>query len=211
MLKKLSTASLFALSALLFAGACNSAETSPPAIPTGPVSISSKDSLFQEERFDSTRRYGPLCLLFEGEPLLSIGQNKSELPEGLHYNLDPNGLYTNLAPQIWDYYSTYYIVEQSKGSLNGVLHFSTDSAGRIFSLTLNWIFDIEEWNESTKQETLETLAKIYPCLDNQLDFENNRRVLIESKDYIEKFGLIPPDEIESSFYTWRLTYVVELK
>ncbi len=170
-----------------------------------------KDSLLQVLNFDTTKVYEPICLNLKGKPVVSLGQKRENLSDEFHYNLDPNGKYTDFAPKIWDYYSTYYVVEQTEGSLNGMLHFSTDNNGRIFTVGVNWLFDIYEMTEAAEQEILTTLSKLYPCLNNQLDFENRREVIIESKDYLQTFRLISPEEFDNSFKNWRLSYAVEIK
>jgi len=175
-----------------------------------------KDSLFKVLNFDTTKVYEPICLYFKGKyfkgkPLLSLGQKKESLSDKFYYNLDPNGMYRDFAPEIWDYYSTFYFISQTQGSLNGMLHFSTDNSGRIFTIQINWLFDVYEMTETAQKEVLRTLSKIFPCLENQLDFQNNREITIDSKDYRQTFILNHPDEVESSFKNWRLSYVVTMK
>jgi hypothetical protein len=172
------------------------------------------DSIFQNENFDPTKVYSnPICLLYLGKPLLTIGQNIARLDTSLSFRPDPNLKYQEYYPIITDFISVdeYYTVKQSTGSLNGIIYFSADKSGRVFSISGSWLFDIDMTNE-TKQEALQTIkTKFFPCLLESLDFESKRKVAIRNMDFMETFDLVPPDNSKSGFGKWSINYEVKLR
>ncbi len=176
--------------------------------------LSQLDSIFNSENFDTTKLYPESCCLqYKGKPLLTIGQNVNQLDTSLSFRPDPNGSFDKHSKIITDYLSLddFYSAKVSTGSIDGIIFFSADKKGRIFSLSCSWTLNAE-LVDTSGMETIHILKKFFPCLP--LDFKGKRVFELTHKDFIEKFNLYPsPDSADADLGHnphWSLRYSVKL-
>lgn len=160
--------------------------------------LSQLDSIFHSENFDTAKIYSePCCLQYKGRPLLTIGQNVSQLDSSLSFRPDPNGTYEKHSNVITDYLSVddFYSTKVSTGSIDGIIFFSADKKGKIFGLSCNWTLNAD-LVDTSGMETIDILNKFFPCL--QSDFKGKKTFELKHKDFIEKFILYPrPDSVNT--------------
>jgi hypothetical protein len=176
--------------------------------------LSQLDSIFNSENFDTAKVYSePCCLQYKGRPLLTIGQNVNQLDSSLSFRTDPNGTYYKHSNIITDYLSVddFYSTKVSTGSIDGILFFSADKKGRIFSLSCSWTLNAE-LVDTSGMETIHILNKFFPCLPS--DFKGKRVFELAHKDFIEKFKLNPSLDSADADHRykskWSLEYSVKL-
>lgn len=179
-------------------------------------SIELRDSIFRAEHFDTSYIYSkPACLLYNKKPLLKIGQRVSELPKEFGYRFDPNLDFQEYYGIITDYLSIsdYFTIEQSTGSVNGIVFFAADERDRIFHLKGNWLFA----TDTSRAETIAALdslrKKVFPCLPPSKTLLKKRLIRINNGDFIESYELSTPKEAEadsSAFLIYKLQYSISL-
>ncbi len=181
------------------------------------VVMQERDSLLRADNFDTTRLYTqPVCLQFQGKSLLTIGQAIEELPVNFHYTQREGG---HNGEPLLQYYSALADDSAKIVELVGVdsvessvctesIDFSTTERGKIVSLSANWEINTALSLQQREIVTQKIYAK-FPCLCKKMNYYNNKTAIIDGKEYIEKFELIPPGNSEVT--KWNFHYQVILK
>jgi hypothetical protein len=148
------------------------------------------DSIFLSKNFDTTLNYKDSCsLFFKEKPLFKMGQLLNQLDNSFSYSLDANGTFQNEFDLVTDHYSTdtAFTKKQASGSLNGIVYFTTDKKGRVFTLHAAWLLDIPNTAEA-ETEAINTLRKdFFPCLPD--DFNYTQTFRRTHKLFIEDFAI----------------------
>jgi len=172
------------------------------------------DSILYSENFDTSKLYSePCCLQYKGKPLLTIGQNINQLDTSLSFRYDPNGRFEKHSKTITDYLSLddFYSAKVSTGSIDGIIFFSADKKGRIFSLSCCWTLNAD-LVDTSGMEIINILKQFFPCLPN--DFKGKKEFDLTHKDFIEKFTLYPSQhsaDYDNNYLPhWSLDYSVRL-
>ena len=184
-------------------------------IRTSKASLTSFDSIFLTEGFDTTIAYSdPICLQYKGKPLITLGQNIKGFDTTFSFRYDPNGKYEKDFQTVTDYLSMddFYYADLSTGSIVGALYFSADKKGRVFRLTGDWTIN-GDLVDTSGMEIMNVLEKKYfPCLPP--DFKSKKTFELNHKNYMEKFKLFAsPDSADADHgYVphWSLDYTIEL-
>ena len=170
--------------------------------------------ILRSENFDTTKIYKiPVSLHYRGNPLLTFGQTTLSLDSNLSFRYDPNGMYSEDYACIVDYLSLddYLSIEQETGSLSGILFFSADKRKRIFHLGATWIFDTDTTKEVRKEALQAFVSRFFPTLKSEVDFETQRKLILENAEFTEIYEFAFPDTSVSSFQKWRFYYKGRLK
>ncbi len=169
--------------------------------------------VFAAVHFDPQHAYSaPVCLQFQGKPLLTIGQNIRDLNPLVLKNRDPNGPNQDQWNVVFDYYciEDEYILAMPGGSFNGMTYLSTDSLGTIFALSQSWYMDGGETQES-QHEALRRLRKtVFPCTSSMLNFGEKKRFVLVHEDFDEVFELYAEEGRAFEDGGWHLQYEVVL-
>lgn len=169
---------------------------------------------YEAAHFDPRHTYSlPVCLQFQGKPLLTIGQNVHDLHPLFTKNRDPNGQHQELWDRVYDYYciENEYILAQPDGSLNGMTYLSTDSLGTIFALSQSWLM-VDGSTPESQQNALSMLCRtVFPCTCGKLDFEEKTRFVVDHQDFEEIFELSPDQGKTFDDGYWHFRYEAVLK
>lgn len=150
---------------------------------------STYDSILTIENFDTTLSYHPSNLIYNGKPLLYLGQNINNLDSNFVFNVDANGRFQSFSTEgVHDYYSTspYYFAELTTGTISGVIFMSSDKLERVFALRA--LFDIDaEIVDTSGMEIMNYIKeKYFPILPNDF-FKTTKKFIYKTNNTIEEF------------------------
>lgn len=174
------------------------------------------DSILNSRHYTIGKSYPKLSLHHNGQPLKILGTNINSLAQiNLQCQTDINGLYSNNAHLIADYFSSSYFSyhiqgsqHSNEGSINGSIFMSAIAqTGEIFRFSAAWCIDVH-LDKATKKIVIDTITtKLFPALKNKLKLKHNWHYKIETDDYIETFRV----KSNKNRLCWSLYYEVHIK
>ncbi|WP_299117436.1 hypothetical protein [uncultured Winogradskyella sp.] len=169
------------------------------------------DSILNAQNFNKTTQYEAISLVYNGKPLVSLGQKIEQLDPTLSFRDDPNGDFWNKTYLIKDHLSMdkNLSMSLSKGSINGILFFSSDQIDhQIFNISGGWTIEAEVTKEN-ESEVVNEITKLFPCLKNNLELREDWEYINKKEKYIEYFIINSSKENNGVF--WTMNYDVKIK